>query len=304
MLKDAEKLERDRAWVHDHAAEYNLRQQLLLKNGPRQEDGTLNMYLSAPYSEEQSLMHYVPKSEFLSKQTEEDARRPPKAISVSATRIGKAFELAQHGAAALAAAATGLRATSGARAGASVPASPRVNGFGFLCTPSPCPGVDDDPLFTWGAVEGTPLLLPEDDCPGFNPFRVQQPSARERVAAGLGAAAGHKRPASALRPASRPATPGGPRLSEAARKLARRALGAAGADGGGGVAPDPQLRASYRRATTPHAGARGATPRTPALGGAVCPSPARRDRTPRLAAHGGGGGGGATQHLTDGLLEL
>ncbi|XP_050408670.1 splicing factor ESS-2 homolog [Patella vulgata] len=37
--------------------------------------------------------------------------------------------------------------------------TPRVNGYGFMATPSPAPGVEESPLMTWGEIEGTPLTL-------------------------------------------------------------------------------------------------------------------------------------------------
>ena len=43
------------------------------------------------------------------------------------------------------------------------PESPRVNGYGFVVTPSPAPGVDLDPLMTWGTIEGTPFRLDAGD---------------------------------------------------------------------------------------------------------------------------------------------
>lgn len=59
MLKDAVALEQQRSWVHEHANDYNRRQKLLLENGPRQQDATLNMMLSTLYDERQSLIHMV-----------------------------------------------------------------------------------------------------------------------------------------------------------------------------------------------------------------------------------------------------
>ena len=309
MLKDAVRLEENRAWVHNHAAEHNMRQQLLLKHGPRQEDGTLNMLMSAPYDEKQSLMHYVPATEYKAKESVEEARRPPKSFSPAATRVGKAFLVAQESVAKLA--AMNDRELL-ARATSEVPQSPQVNGFGFVCTPSPCPGVDDDPIFTFGSVQGTPLMLAEDDCPGFNPFKLQSTSLRER----LGVELAHKKgsgPGIASRIISKgrptsgrmhtPGTPGTPRLSEAARRLAKRTVGAMA----GELAADPQLRASYRRAT-PHGSERRGTPHTP-----LTPRSGRRSpqagpagtHTPRLtAASAEGPAPGPTRHLTDGLLEL
>ncbi|KAH0625582.1 hypothetical protein JD844_015161 [Phrynosoma platyrhinos] len=43
--------------------------------------------------------------------------------------------------------------------------SPKVNGYGFVATPSPAPGVNDSPLMTWGEIESTPLRLEGSDTP-------------------------------------------------------------------------------------------------------------------------------------------
>jgi protein DGCR14 len=37
--------------------------------------------------------------------------------------------------------------------------SPKIRGFGFVKSPSPCPGIDSTPLMTWGEIEGTPFRL-------------------------------------------------------------------------------------------------------------------------------------------------
>lgn len=42
--------------------------------------------------------------------------------------------------------------------------TPRVNGYGFVKTPSPAPGMgDESPLMTWGEIEGTPFRLDGTD---------------------------------------------------------------------------------------------------------------------------------------------
>ena len=43
--------------------------------------------------------------------------------------------------------------------------TPRVNGYGFVATPSPAPGVDESPLMTWGEIEGTPFQLETNETP-------------------------------------------------------------------------------------------------------------------------------------------
>ena len=39
------------------------------------------------------------------------------------------------------------------------------NGYSFVRTPSPMPGVDESPFITWGEIEGTPLRLEPEDTP-------------------------------------------------------------------------------------------------------------------------------------------
>lgn len=43
--------------------------------------------------------------------------------------------------------------------------SPKINGYGFVGTPSPAPGVEDSPLMTWGEIESTPFRLDGSDTP-------------------------------------------------------------------------------------------------------------------------------------------
>nr|XP_054748773.1 splicing factor ESS-2 homolog [Lytechinus pictus] len=42
---------------------------------------------------------------------------------------------------------------------------PKVNGYGFVATPSPAPGVNESPMMTWGEIEGTPFRLDGGDTP-------------------------------------------------------------------------------------------------------------------------------------------
>lgn len=43
--------------------------------------------------------------------------------------------------------------------------SPKVNGYGFMGTPSPVPGVDASPLMTWGEIESTPSRITGSETP-------------------------------------------------------------------------------------------------------------------------------------------
>lgn len=66
-------------------------------------------------------------------------------------------------------------------------APPVVNGFEFVKTPSPAPGVGDSPLMTWGEIEGTPFRLDGSDTPlpsstvGVGAFQLQPVSERDRI---------------------------------------------------------------------------------------------------------------------------
>ena len=65
--------------------------------------------------------------------------------------------------------------------------APTVNGFSFMKTPSPAPGVTDSPLMTWGEIEGTPFRLDGSDTPlpsssmAGTSFHLQKLSERDRI---------------------------------------------------------------------------------------------------------------------------
>lgn len=68
------------------------------------------------------------------------------------------------------------------------PAGPAtMNGFEFVKTPSPAPGVTDTPVMTWGEIEGTPFRLDGSDTPlpssmvGAGSFQLQPISDRDRI---------------------------------------------------------------------------------------------------------------------------
>lgn len=76
-------------------------------------------------------------------------------------------------------------------------ATPRVNGFSFVATPSPRPGECESPLMTWGQIEGTPFRLDGGDTPllmsSQGPsFRIAEPPKREQLALQLAEKAGER----------------------------------------------------------------------------------------------------------------
>ncbi|XP_026435381.1 splicing factor ESS-2 homolog [Papaver somniferum] len=142
------------------------------------------------------------------------------------------------------------------------------NGYNYVKTPSPAPGVDESPFITWGEIEGTPLRLETEDTPvgiggsGNGPqFSIPCPPSRDLKAHSLSRDAARK-----LRERSKmfqkpplpspsrggSASPGVRTLSHAAQKFVRNAIAKSSSS------VDESLRASYRgsspAAVTPKSG--------------------------------------------------
>ncbi|CAF0906664.1 unnamed protein product [Didymodactylos carnosus] len=63
--------------------------------------------------------------------------------------------------------------------------TPKVNGYGFVVTPSPMPGQhgDESPVMTWGQIEGTPFCLDGDTSQVLGPsFKINTTPLREQLA--------------------------------------------------------------------------------------------------------------------------
>ncbi|KAJ9169956.1 hypothetical protein P3X46_018096 [Hevea brasiliensis] len=133
------------------------------------------------------------------------------------------------------------------------------NGYSFVRTPSPAPGVDESPFITWGEIEGTPLRLEPEDTPidiggssDGSHFKIPNPPARDVKAHSLSREAARK-----LRERSKmfqkPPLPSPGRggsaspivrtLSPAAQKFMRSAISKSSSS------VDESLRASYRGAS-------------------------------------------------------
>nr|GMC88295.1 protein DGCR14 [Ipomoea batatas] len=142
------------------------------------------------------------------------------------------------------------------------------NGYSFVMTPSPAPGVDESPFITWGEIEGTPLRLEPEDTPvdiggnGEGPhYNIPMPPSRDVKAHSLSREASRK-----LRERSKmfqkpplpspvrggSASPSARTLSPAAQKFVRNAIAKSSRS------LDESLRASYRGSSpglsTPKAG--------------------------------------------------
>ncbi|XP_039143555.1 LOW QUALITY PROTEIN: splicing factor ESS-2 homolog [Dioscorea cayenensis subsp. rotundata] len=133
------------------------------------------------------------------------------------------------------------------------------NGYSFVKTPSPAPGVDESPFITWGEIEGTPLRLDAEDTSVHiggssegTHFGIPCPPARDVKAHSLSREAARK-----LRERSKmfqkpplpsparggSASPSVRTLSPAAQKFVRNAIAKSS------HSVDETLRASYRGAS-------------------------------------------------------
>lgn len=133
------------------------------------------------------------------------------------------------------------------------------NGYSFVKTPSPAPGVDESPFITWGEIEGTPLRLDMEDTPldiggsADGPhYNIPSAPVRDAKAHSLSREAARKvrerskmfrKPplASPVRGGS--ASPSVRTLSPAAQKFVRNAFAKSSSS------VDETLRASYRGST-------------------------------------------------------
>ncbi|KMS95031.1 hypothetical protein BVRB_013100 [Beta vulgaris subsp. vulgaris] len=130
------------------------------------------------------------------------------------------------------------------------------NGYSFVKTPSPAPGVDGSPFITWGEIEGTPLRLEPEDTPldiggsgDGSRFKIPFPPSRDVKAHSLSREAARKlkersriyqKPPLPSPMRSGSASPVVRNLSPAAQKFVRNAMAKSSSS------VDESLRASYR----------------------------------------------------------
>ncbi|XP_044131475.1 splicing factor ESS-2 homolog [Bufo gargarizans] len=177
--------------------------------------------------------------------------------------------------------------------------SPKVNGFGFVATPSTAPGVDDSPLMTWGEVESTPFRLDGSETPYLEKtpgpsFKILEPGRRERLGLKMANEAAAKNRANkqeALRRVTENLanlTPKGlsPSMSPALQRLVNRTSS---------KYTDKALRASYTPSPS-HTGSHGyKTPGGSRLTPTVTPTPGAASQTPTVPD---------PTSITDDLLHL
>ncbi|KAL4222927.1 DiGeorge syndrome critical region protein 14 [Mactra antiquata] len=190
--------------------------------------------------------------------------------------------------------------------------TPKVNGYGFVATPSPAPGVEESPLMTWGEIEGTPMQLSSTDTPivpsDAPAFKIPEVPKRDQLAFELAEKASKQhrdKKENALKLASRLASPGTNRpgsksslerissLSPAAQRLFGNRIRV-------GSGTDKALRQSY----TPSPSHRQHGDKTPKLTPKLTPkSKTPLCRTPNSSATPGSEHS-SSPFLTDNLLQL
>ncbi|XP_015677582.1 splicing factor ESS-2 homolog [Protobothrops mucrosquamatus] len=185
VAKEKEKMKH--SWLYEAEEEFAQRHQEQLALPSMEEQQALGSGKAGvetwEYKAKNSLMYYppgVPEEEDVFKKPREVAHRntrflkDPFSQAVSKTQLQQAAALnAQY-----------KQGKVGPDGKELIPQeSPKVNGYGFVATPSPAPGVNDSPLMTWGEIEGTPLRLESSDMdrtPG-PAFKILEPGRRERL---------------------------------------------------------------------------------------------------------------------------
>lgn len=200
--------------------------------------------------------------------------------------------------------------------------SPKINGYGFVVTPSPRPGADLDPTMTWGVIDGTPFRLDAADAadatpgpifklPDHGPREAAAMRLQEEVARRKRKAAREATPAKGSSKSSRHGTGGTPAarlatMSPAAQRLGQQLL--KGRSGVLSAAYDGTPRTTPLRSTprvTPRVTPRAtpawtpgntapSTPRTAGIGQDVSAAAAAASLSEAVATGGGS--------ITDGLL--
>ncbi|KAK9391578.1 protein DGCR14 [Crotalus adamanteus] len=185
VAKEKEKVKH--SWLYEAEEEFAQRHQEQLALPSLEEQQALGSGKAGvetwEYKAKNSLMYYppgVPEEEDVFKKPREVAHRntrflkDPFSQAVSKTQLQQAAALnAQY-----------KQGKVGPDGKELIPQeSPKVNGYGFVATPSPAPGVNESPLMTWGEIEGTPLRLEGSDMdrtPG-PAFKILEPGRRERL---------------------------------------------------------------------------------------------------------------------------
>ncbi|XP_046330560.2 splicing factor ESS-2 homolog [Haliotis rufescens] len=326
ILKEGERKHREKhAWMYDKEEKQEMEheQKLALPSIEEQAmiepgSGRVDTWKYKP----QNALMYVPDGESLSaKELIELQKHKPREIIHENTRfqfnphnIVKSKQQMQEAASYKALANLGKIGHDGKEILPSM--SPNVNGYGFVATPSPAPGVDDSPMMTWGEIESTPYRLdgggtPLPSTPG-PVFKIPAIPKRDQLALELAekASKAHRdKKQNAIKQVTRNLSSPSPKfamsttdrvnsMSPAAQRLVSKKLGIK-------THADKALRASYSPSPTRHSGDRTPISLTPSG------TPKSRSSTPSTGSRTPGSDprtpkrdGSDISSLTDNLLQL
>ncbi|XP_076106324.1 splicing factor ESS-2 homolog isoform X1 [Mytilus galloprovincialis] len=153
-------------------------------------EGNHDIINSWKYKTRNALMYVPDGAEFSNEELVDMKKKKPRKIVHDNTRFqinpwnrNKSREMMKQAASAKAMANCGKIGHDGKEILPSE--SPQINGYGFVGTPSPAPGVDESPLMTWGEIEGTPFRLDPADAISATPgptFKIPDVPRRDEIA--------------------------------------------------------------------------------------------------------------------------
>ncbi|XP_052074632.1 splicing factor ESS-2 homolog isoform X2 [Mytilus californianus] len=153
-------------------------------------EGNHDIINSWKYKTRNSLMYVPDGAEFSNEELVDMKKKKPRKIVHDNTRFqtnpwnrNKSREMMKQAASAKAMANCGKIGHDGKEILPSE--SPQINGYGFVGTPSPAPGVDESPLMTWGEIESTPFRLDPADAITATPgptFKIPDVPRRDEIA--------------------------------------------------------------------------------------------------------------------------
>eukprot|EP00039_Didymoeca_costata_P005059 m.78103 g.78103 ORF g.78103 m.78103 type:complete len:517 (-) comp12657_c0_seq1:196-1746(-) len=182
-----ERLKKKYKWLYEKVEQQKKQLSITAESNEQkmlQQDAGMHMPIEGwHYTPRNSLM-YPPKSQEVTVTEKVNRAAKPRAISHNSTR----FANAPYPTTLKAGSTSGTFSSVMENLKAGKPDesdSPKVNGYGFVVTPSPMPAPEDDPTMTWGFIDGTPFRLDAGDTPQNETgqvFTMPEQSERELLA--------------------------------------------------------------------------------------------------------------------------
>lgn len=195
ILEETQQKHRDKhSWLfeNEETRKQEEKERLALPSVEQQAaiEGNHEIINSWKYQARNALMYVPDGAEYSNEELVEMKKKKPKKIVHDNTRFqnnpwnhSKSREMMKQAASVKALANSGKIGHDGKEILPSE--SPQVNGYGFMGTPSPAPGVDESPLMTWGEIESTPFRLDPSDALHTTPgptFKIPDVPRRDELA--------------------------------------------------------------------------------------------------------------------------